>query len=1471
MYPGGFIVTALAAGAVLGLKDTSSTAMKDAHAWVKVLIARRMAGRTHTELVQARHVKTRGCPSHFSRYSGGRSVRAALQNLSAQLVHVLELDVEAPGGMLPEWAQTPGGFEFLLGRAAVRARERGDRLMLVVDGLDEAEPSEECLPFGLPALLPEGVYIVGTYRTGSSPGRPDTPEIILRISKEDQRNLDDIGEFLAKALDDRVLAAKLAEARISAAEFAGVLAERCDGVWIYLRYVLDELRRGLRRADAVSHLPFGLWNYYADQIRRWQHDPAWDYGLLPLLATLAVAGDPLPGVVLARLAGNLDPVRVRRWCDLTFRPLLTSARSGGRGTPSTYEIYHASFRQVLKALPSESSPGPGKEPQYQLQAVNNELREATITAHNRIADAYLRDFGGLDCGLPVLAADPAAARIDSGYPLRHLSRHLQHAGRSADMHRLLAAEHPVGGQHAVNVWYVAHDHVGDVVGYLDDVERVRADSAAATSQSLTRHQTAPALGIEIRYALMTASITSRTASIPVGFFEPLIRAGVWSAERALDHARRLTDPQRRAEALSTVFTHMPPAQRPKVLAWALAAATAIADEDKRTQVLRGLAPHLAATQQADLWAKAAAAAASILNSRDRVRALDALARQVPPDEYAELLAPPLAAAAKETFSTDRVKALTALASVVPDVQRADVLAQALAAANLTGGSGRCRALLDLAPLLPASDRDEVLARALDAAIAERNEGYRADALVRLGPYLPAELLGHAVAAAAAIPSALDRTWALRKLVCHLPAGERDGAFAQALDAAAAITTAADRVWQLIWLIPDVSAGKRDEVLAQALEAGTAIANDEDRAQALTTLASQLPAVDRDKILAQVGAQILAAVAASNHDAKVRAAKLTELALHVAADGQRDNVLDQALDAAATITNDSDRAEALLRLAPNLRSELLTRALAAASATTSDFEERTEALLKLASQLPADQREAVITYAVAAAAAITSHISRSHVLADLLPHLPSDQREAVLAEALSAAAAITSEDSRVSALIRLVPYLPADQQEGVLARALDAAKAITPLLFRAAVLTSLAPRLPAKLLARALDVVAAIPDDLYRAQALTGLACHLPADLTADHQAGLLAQALDTASALKSGEARARILSDLAPHLPVSQQPTVLAQAVADTAMISLEDSHVNALVRLASNLPANLPDDLRAGVLAQIVTATQAITDLGWRAHALIRLMEYLPASLQAGALAQALDAAAAAPSASQLAHLLPYLPADQREGVLAQALDAATAITSGDTRGRVLSELAPYLPADQREGALAQALAAADAMQPFSRGAYVLGCVAPHLPADQRASVLAQAVTVTATIDDPTIRGISLKYLAPHLGGQSDEVLAAAIAIAALSDERYRVDILRELAPHLPSVLLADALAATPKWAAAGVIVRILEENRSFSPSERRDTFVKLLRESLHGANRRDGIRIMAALAAEISKAGGTNAMEECVQTITDIYRWWP
>src|SRR5262249_53569707 len=138
-------------------------------------------------------------------------------------------------------------------------------------------------------------------------------------------------------------------ADMDAAEFSSVLAERCGGVWVYLRYVLNELRIGLRQPDQITDLPSGLRNYYADQIRHWRQDPAWHNVLLPLLATFGVAGEALPVESLARLAGHVDPVTVQRWCDLTIRPLLTTSRMNAMGALRRYEIYHASFRELLNA------------------------------------------------------------------------------------------------------------------------------------------------------------------------------------------------------------------------------------------------------------------------------------------------------------------------------------------------------------------------------------------------------------------------------------------------------------------------------------------------------------------------------------------------------------------------------------------------------------------------------------------------------------------------------------------------------------------------------------------------------------------------------------------------------------------------------------------------------------------------------------------------------------------------------------------------------------------------------------------------------------------------------------------------------------------------------------------------------------------------------------------------------------------
>jgi hypothetical protein len=57
MDPITLIVTALAAGSALGLKDTASSAVRDAYVGLKALVTKRLAGRPDAEVVLSRYEK----------------------------------------------------------------------------------------------------------------------------------------------------------------------------------------------------------------------------------------------------------------------------------------------------------------------------------------------------------------------------------------------------------------------------------------------------------------------------------------------------------------------------------------------------------------------------------------------------------------------------------------------------------------------------------------------------------------------------------------------------------------------------------------------------------------------------------------------------------------------------------------------------------------------------------------------------------------------------------------------------------------------------------------------------------------------------------------------------------------------------------------------------------------------------------------------------------------------------------------------------------------------------------------------------------------------------------------------------------------------------------------------------------------------------------------------------------------------
>ncbi|HEX8864744.1 MAG TPA: NACHT domain-containing protein, partial [Lentzea sp.] len=284
-------------------------------------------------------VRERGWPGHFSRLTRGGSARGALRNLAGQLAREHGL---VPDGLLPERWCTPEGFESLLARIPAQ-------VVLVVDGADEAEQVAGAQPWGLPLELPPGVFVVGTYRTGSPPPKTGS---VLRLTAADPRNIADVASHVARVQPD------------------GDLVTRCGGVWVYLRYVLNEIRQGVR--SATDPLPPDLTAYYVENLERWSRSD-WQ-NILPIISTLTAAGEPLGAQQLAQLS-QVDEQVVREHCHRTLRPFLGAVDGqAGRG----FAWYHASLREFLTGI------YPGCDASDQAWRWWETLSSATVAAHNRI-------------------------------------------------------------------------------------------------------------------------------------------------------------------------------------------------------------------------------------------------------------------------------------------------------------------------------------------------------------------------------------------------------------------------------------------------------------------------------------------------------------------------------------------------------------------------------------------------------------------------------------------------------------------------------------------------------------------------------------------------------------------------------------------------------------------------------------------------------------------------------------------------------------------------------------------------------------------------------------------------------------------------------------------------------------------------------------------------------------------------------
>ncbi len=181
----------------------------------------------------------------------------------------------------------------------------------------------------------------------------------------------------------------------------------------------------------------------------------------------------------------------------------------------------------------------------------------------------------------------------SDYELRHLAAHLEAAGRTVDLHRLLGMETPDAG--GGNLWFRAKSAIGDDVGYADDLERAWRLARVATIAG--NREATERWSLEARYALMVASLASQAAGMPPGLVARLVETEIWTTEQAISAAQRMPDLERRTEALAAIAERatLDAETRERVLGAALQAARQITDPYRQSRTVAALALKLPAS------------------------------------------------------------------------------------------------------------------------------------------------------------------------------------------------------------------------------------------------------------------------------------------------------------------------------------------------------------------------------------------------------------------------------------------------------------------------------------------------------------------------------------------------------------------------------------------------------------------------------------------------------------------------------------------------------------------------------------------------------------------------------------------------------------------------------------------------------------------------------------------------------------
>ncbi|MCC5631509.1 ATP-binding protein [Nostoc sphaeroides CHAB 2801] len=212
--------------------------------------------------IAAQYVLRYKCPCYFNVFTEGRNKpEKFLASIRQQLIKRYSL----------QNAETDN-LQTLLQKTSEELK--GQKLVIVVDALDEVKQKENSNLLDLPQILPDGIYFLLTRRPYNQKTKrlnlsPEThsDELDLRIHKYQILSQEDVKEYLQLFLendknDKNKLSNWLEERKIYDDIFIQEVVVKSENNFMYLRYVLPAIANGEYDDLKLSDFPKGLTDYY---------------------------------------------------------------------------------------------------------------------------------------------------------------------------------------------------------------------------------------------------------------------------------------------------------------------------------------------------------------------------------------------------------------------------------------------------------------------------------------------------------------------------------------------------------------------------------------------------------------------------------------------------------------------------------------------------------------------------------------------------------------------------------------------------------------------------------------------------------------------------------------------------------------------------------------------------------------------------------------------------------------------------------------------------------------------------------------------------------------------------------------------------------------------------------------------------------------------------------------------------------